>query len=195
MKPCILVINIRNWWQPGTGRGSGAHLDALAHTDADGIPELPGRTVKGLLRDAMERACELGWIESGLVEIFFGKKDTKENPGTFPGALRISSARLPETERRWLASTDGEAAKQQLFSELTSTAIDPATGSARDASLRAIQVVLPLKLRAEIFPLPGYKIPNDWQSALEQCLPLIRAVGSGRSRGLGRATLSLEAKS
>ena len=195
MKPCTLVIDIHNWWQPGTGRGSGAHLDALAHTDADGVPELPGRTVKGLLRDAMERAQALGWIEGDLARQLFGHSGSPDEPFTEPGVLRISSARLPDAERRWLACTDGEAASQHLFSELASTAIDTASGTAQSASLRAIQVVLPLKLRAEIVPMPGSDIPNDWSSALEQCLPLIRSVGSGRSRGLGRATLSLETKS
>jgi len=32
----------------------------------------------------------------------------------------------------------------------------------------------------------------DWPELLEQALPLIRAVGAQRSRGLGRATLTLE---
>lgn len=192
MSTHTLVIDIHNWWQPGTGRGSGAHLDALANTDADGIPELPGRTVKGLLRDAVRRAEELGWIEEGLTESLFGKEADQDGNGSTPGALRIASARLSGDERRWLASQAGEAARKQLFAELASTAIDADTGSARAASLRAIQVVLPLKLEARIDRLPGHELPDAWDESIEKALPLIRAVGSGRSRGLGRATLSLK---
>lgn len=192
MRHTTLVIDIHSWWQPGTGRGSGAHLDALAHTDANGLPELPGRTVKGLLRDAVHRAGALGWIENAMTAILFGKEADGEGNGSTPGALRIASARLPKQERRWLASQAGEAARQQLFAELASTAIDENTGSAQTASLRAIQVVLPLKLVARINVLPGHELPDDWVETLKISLPLIRAVGSGRSRGLGRATLSLE---
>ena len=192
MSTCTLVIDIHNWWQPGTGRGSGAHVDALAHTDADGIPELPGRTVKGLLRDAVEQAEEMGWLDKGLADSLFGKEADADGNGSRPGTLRIASARLSDKERRWLASQAGEAARQQLFAELASTAINADSGSARAASLRAIQVVLPLKLAAEIEVLPVHEAPAEWVAALETALPLIRAVGSGRSRGLGRATLSLE---
>ena len=192
MSTCSLVIDIHGWWQPGTGRGSGAHLDALAHPDAEGIPELPGRTVKGLLRDAVKRAEELRWIEEGLTESLFGREADREGNGSAPGALRISSARLPDNERLWLASQAGQAALRQLFTDLASTAIDADTGSARAASLRAIQVVLPLKLESRIETLPGHELPNDWSETLRKALPLIRAVGSGRSRGLGRATLNLE---
>ena len=192
MTHTTLVIDIHSWWQPGTGRGSGAHLDALAHVDADGIPELPGRTLKGLLRDAMQQAERWGWIDAGRHELFFGKPADKDGNGSAPGVLRLASARLPDAERRWLATEEGEAARQQLFTELASTAIDEKTGSAKDASLRAIQVVLPLTLYARIEALPGQSLPEDWIHSIEQCLPLIRAVGSGRSRGLGRATLRLE---
>ena len=50
-----LKIDIQSYWHPSTGRGQGSDVDALAHRDKDGIPCLPGRTIKGLLRDAVNR--------------------------------------------------------------------------------------------------------------------------------------------
>lgn len=194
MKACDLTVDIHGWWQAGTGAGSGAHLDELAHVDGDGLPELPGRTLKGLLRDAVRQAEALGWIEPGTTETLFGRRDDSEAGATAPGCLRIGSARLPEAERRWLASDEGEAARAQLFAEISATAIDRHTGSAVEHSLRGIQVVLPLKLTAPVSLVPGRAAPDGWLQALQRSLPLIRAVGSGRSRGLGRATVTLEAQ-
>lgn len=187
-----LLVDIHDWWQPGTGLGSGAHLDELAHVDADGLPELPGRTLKGLLRDAVTRAVELGWVEKGITERFFGRRDDTDDGRTSPGCLRVGSARLPEAERRWLANDEAAAERAQLFAEISATAIDRHSGSAVEHSLRGIQVVLPLRISAPIGPVPGHDAPADWARVLERSLPLIRAVGSGRSRGLGRATLTLE---
>src|SRR5699024_5314052 len=130
MKDRKLILDIHGWWQPGTGLGSGAHLDELAHVDGDGLPELPGRTLKGLLRDASARAEQLEWIEHGLTDRVSGRRDDSEDGRTAPGCLRVSSARLPEGERRWLASAPGAAARAQLFAEISSTAIERRSGSA-----------------------------------------------------------------
>jgi CRISPR/Cas system CSM-associated protein Csm3 (group 7 of RAMP superfamily) len=192
MNQYTLIVDVHDWWQPGTGLGSGAHLDELAHVDADGLPELPGRTLKGLLRDAVTRAEELGWVEKGITERLFGRRDDTDDGRTSPGCLRVGSARLPEAERRWLALAEAEDARAQLFSEISATAIDRQSGSAVEHSLRGIQVVLPLTISAPIGLVPGRDAPAGWQKALRLSLPLIRAVGSGRSRGLGRATLTLE---
>ena len=74
-----------------------------------------------------------------------------------------------------------------------STAIDHGTGVATNKSLRGIEVVIPLTLYATLNEVPSakFKIPN-WHKLLEPALPLIQAVGAHRSRGLGRAVVSLE---
>lgn len=187
-----LIIDLHGWWQPGTGVGFAAHLDEVAHRDAQGLPELPGRTVKGLLRDAVRRAGQLGWCDTELATRLFGLRDTEGDGRTEPGCLRVGSARLPKAERDWLAGQDGREARGELFSEISSTAIDGDTGTAADHSLRGIEVVLPVRLQARIGLIPGQSAPEGWESALKLALPLVRAVGSGRSRGLGKATLTLE---
>ena len=47
--------------------------------------------------------------------------------------------------------------------------------------------MIPVTLFAQL------EAPKTWiSSELEKCLPLIRAVGNGRNRGLGRATITLQ---
>lgn len=188
MAQLTLKVEIFGYWQAGTGRGAGAHVDNLTHTDADGLPEIPGRTLKGLLRDAMRQADELGWLEHpGLHRRLFGVRAEQAGQSE-PGCIRVGSARLAQEERQWLAGP-GRDCIPELFRDLHSTAIDPVSGAARAQSLRGSQVALPVVLQADIETL--HEAPKDWQDQLRLCLPLIRAVGSGKTRGLGRARLSL----
>ena len=139
MAQLALKVEFFGYWQAGTGRGAGAHVDNLTHTDADGLPEIPGRTLKGLLRDAARQAGQFGWLESpDLHRRLFGVR-AEESGRSQPGCLRIGSARLAKEERRWLAGP-GRDCVPELFRDLHSTAIDPVAGTARAQSLRGSQV-------------------------------------------------------
>jgi len=65
-----------------------------------------------------------------------------------------------------------------------------------DQSLRGMEVTIPLRLTANLYtlqpkPLQPNQSMDDWQDTLAKCLPLIRAVGTSRSRGLGRVSVEL----
>jgi len=202
-----LIIDIQSDWHPGTGRGSGFHLDALAHAGADGLPRLPGRTLKGLLRDALWRAEQWGWsdVPRGTTETLFG---TWTNPEVFdeggrdaeagddnlsqPGVLRVGDACLPEDLAAYLATDQGRPLIVGLYREHFSTAIDHDTGVAKSRSLRGMQVVVPLQLEARLSVIPGCTPPTGWREMLDAVLPLIMAVGAHRTRGFGRARLSFK---
>jgi CRISPR/Cas system CMR subunit Cmr4 (Cas7 group RAMP superfamily) len=47
MGACNLKIDLRGYWHPGSGRGGGVVMDAMAHRDSTGLPVLPGRHLKG----------------------------------------------------------------------------------------------------------------------------------------------------
>lgn len=190
-----LTIDLRSDWHAGGGRGQGAVLDAVVHRDASGLPVLPGRHLKGLLREALERAADWGWEGyTGLAAQLFGKRSEEMPAGTVPrpGSLRLGDGRLPGDLALWLGSEAGQGHLPKLYRGLYSTAVDHATGSARDRSLRGIEVCVPLTLHAPISLVPGQTPPADWAARLQRVLPLIDAVGAHRSRGLGRALLSLE---
>lgn len=177
-----LIIDIRSYWHAGTGRGSGSHLDALIERDAEGLPYLPGKTVKGLLRDAL-RLWEYWESDntSSLTDSLFGTTGTS-------GLLRIGDARIPLRERTALAMR--AELKPLLFESLFNTAIDHERGAYAKKSLRGIEVALPMELGAEITPLRD-GVPPDWCSTLRKALPFVRGIGACRNRGLGRAVLTL----
>jgi hypothetical protein len=194
-----LKIDIHSYWHAGTGKGEGAVLDAVVLRDTDGLPYLPGKTVKGLLRDAVYRACQWNRVQpKNLDEMLFGMRTFDENSyvkrsDTRPGKLMVGDAQMEDELRKWLRNPkehDAELLKKGLFFPIYSTAIEADTGTAKNQSLRGIEVTMPLTLYAELDVLAD--APDDWQTELKKALPLIRAVGAGRSRGLGRATVSLE---
>jgi hypothetical protein len=195
--PTTLVFDIRSCWHPGTGRGGGTRLDAVTHRDRSRLPALPGRTVKGLVRDAVYRwECFGGYYpanerpEVSCTEQLFGPHG--EGAETWPGLLRFSSATLPEEVAEYLAATPELAAG--LYRSHFSTAIERESGTALKNSLRGIEVVVPLTLYAKVVTLPGARhrdLEQDWPRLLRAALPLLRAVGAHRSRGLGRARVTL----
>lgn len=191
MTAATLKIEIRSDWHPGTGRGSGFHLDALTHEGADGLPRLPGRTLKGLLRDALYRAEAWGWSEvpEGSTEAIFGARADLDGKTT-AGLLRVADATLPAEVAAYLTTEEGKPLIPGLYRERFSTAIDPQTGVAAGRSLRGMRVVVPLTLFAPVAEVPGVAPVPGWRKRLAAVLPLIDAVGAQRTRGLGRAVLT-----
>lgn len=205
-----LIIELQSFWHTGTGKSSGSHLDALTDKDRNGLPFLPGRHIKGLLRDAYRHTRALGWIddpkdpdgEHPLEKLLFGSQSGKElRTETIPGMLRVSNAELSLAEKSALNAD--ETLKPHLFFEMFSTAID-AAGVAKTETLRGIEVCAPMQLRSHlVLDLTAVESrhlkeqkefrerDNCWQW-LEQALPLLDAVGANRNRGLGEALFALK---
>jgi len=196
MNGVVLKVDIRSYWHAGGGRGAGAVLDAVVHRDPHGLPVLPGRHLKGLLRDALRRAEAWGWAGYGpgiTRALFGGPAGDGGERRSEAGCLRVSDAALPEDLAAWLAhEAGGRAHLPRLFRGLYATAVEHDSGTALDRSLRGVEVTVPLTLQATIQPLPGRAPPSDWARLIDGVLPLVDAVGGHRTRGLGRAVLSLE---
>lgn len=202
-----IKFNIHSFWRAGTGHGGGALIDEIVYKDVYGLPCLPGRTVKGLLRDAAFRAEQWGHIPKGSTVCWFGSNalepgETEIRFHTEPGALGVSSAILDEELRDYLISLLKDKHRkattknlcQGFFHQIHATAIEHNTGSAKDKSLRGMEVTIPLELTANLHIVSSEKLASDWHTNLAKCLPLIRAIGTSRSRGLGRVTVELEKK-
>ncbi len=190
-----ITFRILSFWRVGTGGGRGGALDAVCARDPDGMPLVPGRQVRGLLREAVRDGEALKWIDGkgkSIETLLFGSRQSGEEmqPQTRPGTLRFESALLPEAERQALRGNDDLIAR--LFAVRSTTAIDPASGTAMPRSLRAEEVAIPLTLEARVHPLPG--APGNWREHLQTALPLIRGLGSGRRRGLGRVIVTCNAE-
>lgn len=174
-------------WHMGSGFGEGAHLDALPVKSASGLPYIPGRSVKGLFREAVQLAEECGHVAAGTTELLFGSRDDKlSRYETVAGKLRFSSATLGDAMEAW--ARENAEAVQQLYSPLASTKIEQ-DGLASDKTLRKIEVVLPVTLIAEVESAGD---AAGVAETLRTASSLIRQAGSHRHRGLGRVVVSVQ---
>lgn len=213
MSHARLNLEFRNYWHAGSGKGAGHHVDALCERDHAGLPTLPGRQLKGLLRNAVHRAESWGWLtDLGLPEgplnsheeLLFGSHSHSESrDATVPGLLQIDSAYLPESEWQYLAEPTQALMRKELFGELFSTAINE-SGSAQRFSLRGLEVCIPLTLHASLqlnITAQQEEIRAQQQDylhagvglrALEIALPLLDNLGAHRTRGLGEAVVTIQ---
>lgn len=192
-----LHLELMHYWHVGTGSGRGGHLDAVVRRDELGLPLIPGRSLKGLLREAVRKAHALGWYgnaEDPSTLLFGGSSQAASDGYSRPGALRVSDARLPSALRDAIAAHSGQqrgALVSTFYREMFSTAIDEHSGTAREHTLRGIEVAVPCKLVADLEALEPATDPQ-WAETVRAALPLLRAVGGHRTRGYGRVRIVLE---
>lgn len=161
-------------WHCGSGLAAGADVDALVVKDQNGLPFVPGRTIKGLLRDA---ATELGYAEDSINKVF-GKSGERDNK---TGCAFFSNAELPEHEAEEIVR--GHLAPH-LYQTFASTAIDD-NGIAKDNSLRKIETVVPCTLYGTISG-----IDSTDEDMIKKAMRFIKRMGTGRNRGYGRCKIS-----
>lgn len=180
-------------WHCGSGLSSGAYVDALVVKDSDGLPFLPGKTVKGLLREAAEDIVALSSGDDDrlyasrmdIIRKGFGHFDGNDDTGH--GALRstahFTNAVLPNSESR--AIIEGSM-QPYLYRTLSSTSIGP-DGIALDKSLRRMEVSVPCILEGKILNLPD---DEDFRETITNAMRYIKRLGQNRNRGLGRCSFT-----
>lgn len=195
MNQRTLRVEFLDPWHVGSGRGQGVHLDAVVERDVDGLPYVPGRLLRGAVRDAAEDLCAWRQAASDDVADLFGRllppAGLPAGLAPRPGRLRVSDARLPEPERAWLAREDEEAqaARGALFMSAFQTALDGKLGTAKSGSLRGIELVVPLALEAVVEVEGDATAAARGWALFDRALPLVRALGAHKSRGHGRVQL------
>jgi CRISPR/Cas system CSM-associated protein Csm3 (group 7 of RAMP superfamily) len=190
MSKATILFNILSYWHTGSGHSGGAKLDAKMVRTPAGLPYIPGKTVKGLLREAVKIAEEHEQIKNKLTEQLFGRRENITRFDTEPSILTFTDATLGHEMEDW--ATINKEKLKMLFKEISATAINE-NGIAYDNSLRTIEVAIPVTLKAEVTLNENNNIP--WKEVLEILLtatPLVRSFGSHRHRGLGRVELKVE---
>lgn len=173
-------------WHCGSGLAAGADVDALVVKDANGLPYVPGRTLKGLLREAAEKlnAYEHDKYKALIDEIFgvSGDDSQKEEKNTQIGKAFFGNATFEKDEAEKIRKGGLTAFLYQTFS---STAIDENTGIAKEHSLRKIETVIPCTLVGYIL-----NVPVGGETLLQEAMQMVKRMGTGRNRGYGRCTIS-----
>jgi len=185
MKEIIYRVRFYSDWHCGSGLGMGAELDASVIKDEIELPYIPGKTLKGLLREAGEVIAEVlsDSQEQLLVDEIFGV-EAKDGNISVPGVCYFSNAEFSvETKQELLKNEDYV---KNLYRAHASTAIDK-NGQAIEHSLRTIETVIPVSLYGRITSIPSTIQHIEF---LEKCMKYTKRLGTGRNRGLGRCDIS-----
>lgn len=160
-------------WHCGSGLSAGADVDALVVKDADGLPFVPGKTIKGLVREAMTYCG----VDDEAIKAAFGVPSPDKGEGARSGQLFFGNATLSDAK-----AVKENGAQRFLYRQIANTAIGE-NGVAKDHSLRKTEVVVPCELTGRILG-----VSEEMRLPLEKALKLIKNMGLGRNRGLGRCS-------
>lgn len=191
------MINIKykieffNEWHCGSGLSAGADVDALVIKDKNNLPYIPGKTIKGLVRQALEEIAEykdkLDLMKD--INVNFGverqSSTEKENLTDIQsrGTIFFTNATLT-TELS--SSIIASETQEHLYRSIASTAINE-NGVAKKNSLRKIQTTIPCELHGDIFGLN-----KSLEQDIRVALAFIKRLGVSRNRGLGRCKFTIE---
>jgi CRISPR/Cas system CSM-associated protein Csm3 (group 7 of RAMP superfamily) len=173
-------INFYSDWHAGSGLSSGAETDAVVIKDTNNLPFLPGKTIKGLIKDALYdlSSVQETVVSSEKIERLFGKDVDPEiaSKSSASGTLFFSNACLADD----ISSEITGEMSRHLYRIIASTSIDK-NGIAHKGSLRSMEVCIPVQLEGYIDGIEQEDIPF-----LEMAFKYIRHIGVNRNRGLGR---------
>ncbi|MDR2390488.1 MAG: RAMP superfamily CRISPR-associated protein [Planctomycetota bacterium] len=180
MHPIHYVLELLSDATPGTGLASESVDEYVARRD--GSPVLAASHLKGLVRqELLERLDGLEWPsekKESFLRRCLGAPGTDGDPGA-ESAARFSDAR-PEK--------NGDNPLPMRF--ITRTAINGDTGTAKDTSLRTVQVASAgTKFRGSVFMACQ---PDDpIAKAIRLALLCLSAVGGSRTRGSGMCVVTI----
>lgn len=182
-------IRFLDYWHTSSGLSTGADVDLTVLKDEHGLPVLPGKTLKGLFREAAENLNELNseLISKDFIHSIFGEQlpkgaKTEDEYEVKEADSFFTDAKL--SEKIYNLVTDKKIQPNYLYKAIASTQIDE-NGQAKDYSLRQMQVTVPLELYAEIFD-----IDKKYEPQMELCFKYVKRLGLNRNRGLGRCEIS-----
>ena len=177
------------YWHCGSGLSSGSDLDLLVIKDEAGIPFVPGKTIKGLLREAVEELYTLTKeVEDVTIVKAFGDSPKRYSTINADGVDATGCCFFKNAElKQELKEKIKEAQLNKFFYQsIASTKID-INGIAEENSLRRMEVTIPCVLHGEIL-----NVPDDIKDLIIKGLKFIKRLGQSRNRGLGRCAFYVQ---
>lgn len=178
-------IQIHSYWHCGSGLAAGADMDSLVIKDSNNLPYIPGKTIKGLVREACDEILALSDykdMEQDYLRLFgYLDSDTKEekkNTEMKKSEAFFTNATLTDKD-------DIVTNKLQrfMYTSIAQTAIGK-DGASKEHCLRKIQIVVPCALEGQIID-----VPESMTETVLKALKFIKNLGTNRNRGLGRCTI------
>lgn len=187
MSNLFYKIEFYDYWGTSSGLSGGALADNLCLKDKMGLPYLPGKTIKGLFREAAETLQGYGdkSITDKFIYAVFGQRehdpgDSKAEEKTEIAVSFFTNATL----NRATADTITKELSPFLFEQIASTALEE-NGMADKHSLRRIEYALPCTLFGEIL-----EVDDSDKNPLQVCASFIKRLGINRHHGYGRCKIS-----
>jgi len=175
------TIEMLSDWHVGSGLDLGADADILVLKNEYGLPYIPGKTIKGLLKDSLNEICAVSnSINIEVVNTIFGF--AKEEEASTEGKVYFSNAELKQEEKLEIITNK---LSSHLFKNIASTRIME-NGIAQPNSLRTMEVCIPLTLTGII----ETEVPEA-EEIFKTAFKWTRNLGVNRNRGLGRCKFSI----
>lgn len=191
-------IEFFTYWHTGSGLAAGTAANATVLRNAQDLPYISGKTLKGLLREAAEKINAFAkdndstkeLVTTDFIEEVFGTRGSNSDSTTpvehktgddsiKPGVCFFSNATLSQHLEQTLFTQKNQSL---LYDTIHSTAIDD-NGLAKRNALRSLEVTVPLTLFAHIEDLPA---KEGYLQQMEYCMQWVKRMGVNRNRGLGR---------
>jgi len=184
MKKIKYQIEFFSHWHVGSGLSVAGDVDMAVLKEENNLPYISGKTLKGLLRHAAEtiHAFQEELITSRFIKEAFGEKTSPGDDKESVGHCFFSNAYL-STE---LQDHIDYKETSFFYQKIASTAICEKKGTAKNTSLRKMEVTIPLVLSAEIA-----EIKEGWELQFEIILKMVKRMGLARHRGFGRCEFSI----
>ena len=178
-------INLLSDWHCGSGLSAGVESDAEVLKDDSNLPYIPGKTIKGLLKDALMEMPE-HYAPRDMVGKLFGREE-KDKDGmvirTHKGSLFFSNATLCAEEQEEVVPELAEF----LYRNISSTTINE-NGVAKPKTLRTMEVCIPISLVGEIAGIEN----EEEKTLIKKAIQWVRHLGVNRNRGLGRCQFIID---
>jgi CRISPR/Cas system CSM-associated protein Csm3 (group 7 of RAMP superfamily) len=185
-KRVIYQIEFFSYWHAGSGLTGNTYADNIVNKNEINLPIIPGKTIKGLLREAAKSINYLNKqmvTDKFLIDVFGEISETGGNDYQKEGKAFFSNASLSKELSENIIDSDYT---KDLYHIISSTKIDK-NGQAINGSLRQLEVTIPIIMYGSIEQFPD----SNYESQLENCLKWVKQLGQNRNRGLGKCKFSI----
>ena len=177
-----------------------AGIDNRLLCDNKGFPYIPGKSIKGVFREAFEEIIdilELSDDDKKQALRMFGKtKEDKKNNFKENGTLIFSNGEIDEKLKKEIFKLNEEERKfvlNEMSIVVPRTTIDEDTNMSKEGALAFIE----FGRKGMEFNFTISK-ENDWtaqeKDIIDYCRKYVKRLGAMRSRGKGKCKITLEEK-
>lgn len=173
---------------PYCGEGLAGIIDIDINYDEYGLPFIPAKRIKGVLKEAAMDLCDFNVLSDGIVEKIFGKSGTD-----YGCDFRLSDGYLKNYNymSNYLRNTDllifNRQSVLEYFTYTRSQTTLEEEGFAKENSLRTFRILRKgLKFDFDV------SINPEWKADFERILKAAKSFGLRRTRGFGKISLTLK---